>query len=47
MEDELFADIILGNKPLEAFDDFVDEWKRAGGDQITIEVNEWYDSVRD
>ncbi|KGA98877.1 ABC transporter substrate-binding protein [Alkalihalobacillus alcalophilus ATCC 27647 = CGMCC 1.3604] len=46
LEDELFADIILGNKPLEAFDDFVEEWKKAGGDQITEEVNEWYDSVR-
>lgn len=46
MEEELFADIIYGNKPLDAFDDFIEEWKSAGGDQITEEVNEWYESVQ-
>ncbi|KYG26605.1 extracellular solute-binding protein [Alkalihalobacillus trypoxylicola] len=45
LEDELFVEIIYGTKPIEAFDDFVEEWKSSGGDDITQEVNEWYDSV--
>ncbi|BAB04783.1 extracellular solute-binding protein [Halalkalibacterium halodurans] len=46
MEDELFVDIIYGNKPLDAFDQFVEEWRQSGGEAITEEVNEWYESVQ-
>lgn len=46
MEMEIFADIIYGNKPLDAFDEFVEEWKASGGEQVTKEVNEWYESVQ-
>lgn len=42
LENEVFAKIIYGNVPLDEFDKFVAEWKKAGGDQITQEVNEWY-----
>jgi putative aldouronate transport system substrate-binding protein len=45
MELEVYADIIYGNEPLDSFDDFVEEWKSSGGDEITKEVNEWYESV--
>lgn len=45
MEKETFANIIYGKVPLDAFDQFVKEWKSSGGAQITKEVNEWYDSV--
>jgi putative aldouronate transport system substrate-binding protein len=38
IEDETFLKIILGLEPLSAFDDFVAQWKREGGDQITNEV---------
>jgi putative aldouronate transport system substrate-binding protein len=38
---EAFYAIIKGDKPLDAFDDFVASWKSAGGDQITKEVNDW------
>jgi putative aldouronate transport system substrate-binding protein len=38
IEDEAFLKIILGLEPLSAFDDFVAQWKREGGDQITNEV---------
>jgi putative aldouronate transport system substrate-binding protein len=41
---ETFTSIITGQKPLEAFDEFVSTWKSLGGDQITAEVNEWYAS---
>jgi putative aldouronate transport system substrate-binding protein len=46
LEDELFVDIIYGNKPLDAFDQFVEDWLSSGGEQVTQEVNEWYESVR-
>lgn len=46
LEMEVFADIVMGNEPIEAFDDFVEEWNSRGGDQITQEVNEWYNSVQ-
>ena len=34
--------LITGQKPLEAFDAFVEQWKQMGGDQVTAEVTEWY-----
>lgn len=46
IENQTFNEIIYGNKPVDAFDSFVATWKSAGGDQITKEVNEWYDSVK-
>jgi len=46
LEDETFPKIIMGTLPLDAFDDFVSEWLRLGGETIQKEVNEWYDSVR-
>jgi len=41
MRSEAFYAIIKGDKPLDAFDDFVTQWKSSGGDQITKEVNDW------
>lgn len=40
MEDETFLKIVLGTLPLEAFDQFVADWKAQGGDQITEEVQQ-------
>ncbi|ALS26687.1 sugar ABC transporter substrate-binding protein [Paenibacillus sp. 32O-W] len=37
-EMDLFTQIIMGVAPLEAFDRWVEEWKRQGGDRITDEV---------
>ena len=42
MEDETFISIIIGEQPLEAFETYVDNWKKLAGDKITEEVNEWY-----
>jgi len=39
---ETFVKIIMGEEPADYFDQFVSQWKSLGGDQITIEVNEWY-----
>ncbi|WP_138494570.1 extracellular solute-binding protein [Paenibacillus pinistramenti] len=44
LENETFLKIIVGDLPLDAFDDFVAQWKQLGGDQITKEVT---DAVND
>lgn len=46
MEKQVYTNIIYGNEPIEAFDKFVADWKAQGGDQITQEINEWYQSVK-
>lgn len=38
LENETFLNMIVGDLPISAFDDFVMEWKRLGGDKITQEV---------
>lgn len=42
LEGETFLGIIYGQKPLDAFDTFVKEWNKIGGEQETKEANEWY-----
>jgi putative aldouronate transport system substrate-binding protein len=42
LTDEYFFAIITGQKPLDAFDEYVKTWKAQGGDVITQEINEWY-----
>lgn len=39
---EAFTRIVMGVDPLDAFDQYVEQWRREGGDEITGEVNEWY-----
>lgn len=43
---DTYTEIIYGKQPVDVFDTFVDKWKSSGGDDITKEVNEWYDSVK-
>lgn len=38
LENETFLKIIVGDQPIDAFDDFVRRWKELGGEQITQEV---------
>ena len=45
MEKDTFSQIIYGKAPVDAFDKFVENWNASGGEQITKEVNEWYQSV--
>ena len=44
LENETFMKIIMGQEPIEAFDTFVENWKAQGGDIITEEVTEFYNS---
>ncbi|MUT68250.1 extracellular solute-binding protein [Paenibacillus sp. NEAU-GSW1] len=45
LQTEVFVKIILGES-IDTFDQFVENWKKLGGDQITQEVNEWYESTK-
>lgn len=40
MEQEMLLKIITGEKPVDYFDEFVAEWNKTGGEQITGEVNQ-------
>lgn len=42
--DENIISMIIGEKPLSAFDDMVAQWNQLGGEQVTQEVNEWWAS---
>ncbi|THF84243.1 hypothetical protein [Cohnella fermenti] len=42
---ETFNKIIYNKLPIDAFDTFVSNWKTNGGDQITLDVNDWFKSV--
>lgn len=46
LEGEAIMAIIYGRKPLEDFDTFVKEWYSIGGEQMTKEANEWFDSTK-
>jgi len=46
LQDEVFTKIILGEESIDAFDKFVEDFNALGGEDITREVNEWYDSVK-
>lgn len=46
MQDETFIKIIIGDLDISAFDEFVEDWRNLGGDEITQEVNDWYTSVQ-
>lgn len=45
IEMQTFHEIIYGKKGAEAFDSFVETWKSSGGDDITGEVNAWYETL--
>ena len=40
-EREMFVKIIVGAEPIDAFEQFVEDWYQLGGAQITDEVNTW------
>lgn len=42
LEEEYFIKIVVGQLPVDAYDTYLSEWKKNGGDEITKEVNDWY-----
>jgi hypothetical protein len=45
LESQTFIDIVVGNAPIDRFDEFVNEWKTQGGDEVTAEINAWYEAT--
>jgi putative aldouronate transport system substrate-binding protein len=45
LRDRYFTDIITGRRPVDDFDEFVDEFYRLGGQTLTDEANAWYQQV--
>lgn len=43
---EVAAKIILGEKPLDYFDEYVANWKKQGGDKAIKELTDWYNANR-
>lgn len=43
---ETYIAIITGDEPIEYFDEFVEKWRKAGGEQLEKEANEWYASIQ-
>jgi putative aldouronate transport system substrate-binding protein len=43
---ESFTKILMGASAVDAFDQFVADWKKLGGDAITKEVNDWYSAQK-
>ncbi|WNQ10463.1 extracellular solute-binding protein [Paenibacillus aurantius] len=42
---DMFAKVVTGKAPLDsAFDNFVADWKKRGGDEVIQEATEWYNS---
>ena len=46
LQDESFIKIILGTENINYFDEYVKQWKSQGGNDITKEVNDWYDTAK-
>lgn len=46
LEVETMVKIIMGEKPIDEFDNFVETWKKMGGDEITAEVQEEVDHMK-
>lgn len=45
LEAQTYTNIIYGKEDISAFDDFVQKWNEQGGEDITKEVNEWYQNL--
>ncbi|WP_248923849.1 extracellular solute-binding protein [Paenibacillus hamazuiensis] len=43
---EYLAKIVIGDWPLEKFDEFVDRWNKSGGETVTKRAQEWYAKVK-
>lgn len=46
LQNEMILQIISGHKDISAFDAFVQDWYKLGGEQITQEVNDWYQATK-
>ena len=45
MEEDAYYSIITGEKPIEYFDEFVNNWYASGGSVLEKEAQDWYNSI--
>jgi ABC-type glycerol-3-phosphate transport system substrate-binding protein len=43
---EVLTKIVIGELPIEAYDEYVKKWNASGGEVVTQRVQEWYEKVR-
>lgn len=43
---QYMTQIIIGDLPIEAFDEFVEKWYATGGEEVTKRVREWYSQIK-
>ncbi|ASA21567.1 extracellular solute-binding protein [Paenibacillus donghaensis] len=43
---EVLTKIVIGEQPLEAYDEYVKKWNASGGEEVTHRVQEWYEKVK-
>ncbi|MFD1952851.1 extracellular solute-binding protein [Paenibacillus thailandensis] len=43
---EYLSKIVIGEWPIEKFDEFVDRWNKSGGEEVTKRAQAWYDKVK-
>ncbi len=43
---EYASKIIIGQYPLDRFDEFVNKWYKSGGTEVTARAREWYNKLR-
>ncbi|MCG7382029.1 extracellular solute-binding protein [Paenibacillus sp. ACRRY] len=43
---EVLTKIVIGELPLEAYDEYVKKWNTSGGEVVTQRVQEWYEKVK-
>lgn len=41
---ETIVKIITGDTSVDSYDDFLSNWKKLGGDEVTKEAQQWYDA---
>jgi putative aldouronate transport system substrate-binding protein len=46
LRDETIVQIITGQKSVDEFDAFVEDWYKLGGEDIVKEMNEWYQTTK-
>lgn len=43
---EYATKIIIGQYPIDKFDEFVEKWNKSGGEEVTKRAREWYEKVK-
>ncbi|QGH32982.1 extracellular solute-binding protein [Gracilibacillus salitolerans] len=43
---EYLTKIVIGEWPIDRFDEFVEQWYQSGGEEVTQRVQEWYETAK-